>query len=142
MTIFDANVLIYAHHQASPHHRTAKQSLETALSGTQTVGFPWSVISAFLRIITNPRAFERPLPMSQACGIVDSWFHADPAVYLEAGSRHWEIFQNLLLNANIRGNLVMDAHLAALAIEHQADLISRDRDFTRFPGLNFLPLAE
>jgi toxin-antitoxin system PIN domain toxin len=140
--IFDANVLIYAHHQASPHHHTAKQHLEEALSGTQTVGFPWSVISAFLRIITNPRAFEHPLSMRQACIIVNSWLDAEPAVCLEAGSRHWEIFQGLLLDANVRGNLVTDAHIAALAIEHQAVLLSRDRDFTRFPGLHFRPLAE
>lgn len=130
MIVFDVNVLLYAHHQASPHHAVAKRRLEAALSERRTVGFAWNAISAFLRIITNPRAFEHPLSLDRACAIVDSWLEAPNAVTIEPGSRHWTIFRNLLIESEARGNLVSDAHLAALAIEHHAALISNDRDFT------------
>lgn len=135
MFLVDANILIYAYDAESPHHDAARRWLERTLSRPEPVGFAWETILAFLRIVTHPRVFERPLTVDEASAAVTSIL-AEPVVSLALPSeRHWEILAQLLLDAKARGPLVMDAHLAALAIEHGATLATTDRDFARFSGL-------
>jgi toxin-antitoxin system PIN domain toxin len=133
--VVDANLLIHAVDRASPFHRAARRWWDDTLSGTTEVGLPWLVLLAYLRITTNPRAFERPLAPADALADVDSWL-AQPYVHpLVAGPTHWRILRGLVGATGTAGNLTSDAHLAAIAIEHGATLCSRDRDFLRFPGL-------
>ena len=142
MILVDANLLLYAYDASSERHAPARAWLQQALAGPQLVRFAWVTLLAFLRIITNPRAFEVPLTMPEATAIVSSWL-AQPAVaLLEPSERHWAILSELLVEAQAQGSLTTDAHLAALAIEHGAVLFSTDRDFRRFEGLRFIdPLA-
>ena len=139
MIVVDANVLLYAHHQGASRHEQARSWLEESLSGKSSIGFAWSVITAFVRMGTNHRVFERPLTIAQATAIVDSWFSSPAAVMIHPGEQHWTIFQKLLTTGRATGNFVPDAHLAALTIEHGATLLSSDRDFTRFSELDFKP---
>ncbi len=143
MRLIDANLLLYAYHPASEHHDRARAWLEDVLSGDEPVGLAWQTILAFLRLVTNPRAFATPVSMAEAIEVVSAWL-ALPAVSVpDPGERHWALLQRLLSDAQADGPLVMDAHLAALAIEHGATLCTHDRDFARFPGLRVLyPLAE
>ena len=104
--------------------------------------FSWPTVWAFLRIATNPRVFERPLSMAEAAHHVSSWLAQPSAGILEPGERHWEILQRLTSEGQASGPLVMDAALAAIAIEHGATLCTTDRDFARFPGLTWTnPIA-
>jgi hypothetical protein len=139
--VVDANVLIYAHNADSPLHTRARAWLEGSLSGKDSIGFSWSTITAFLRIVTNRRALDHPLTIEQAASIVGSWLASPAAVVLVPGPNHWSVLGGLLQSGQATGNLVPDAHLAALAIEHGATLISSDRDFARFPELAFEQLA-
>ena len=141
MIVVDANVLIYAHNADSPLHARARTWLEAVLSGKDSIGFSWSTITAFLRIATNRRAIDHPLTIEQASSIVGSWFASPAAVVLVPGPNHWNILSALLQSGQATGNLVPDAHLAALAIEYGATLISSDRDFARFPDLVFEQLV-
>jgi toxin-antitoxin system PIN domain toxin len=142
MILVDANLLLYAYDASSKFHARARPWLEELLSGADPVGLAWVTLLAFLRIGTNPRALTRPLPLGEAVQIVSSWLAQPGVVRLEPGDRHWEILSRLLEPAQARGPLVMDAHLAALAIEHGAVLATSDRDFSRFDGLRTVnPLA-
>ena len=135
MTLVDANLLLYAYDRSSRFHDEARSWLDLQLSGPALVGLPWSVLLAFLRISTNPRALRHPLAIEEAMEIVASWLDLPCVVTPEAGSEHWAILSRLLPQSQARGPLVMDAHLAALAIEHGATLATTDRDFARFEGL-------
>jgi hypothetical protein len=140
--LVDANLLLYAYDASSEHHARARAWLEEVLSGSDPVGFAWVTLLAFLRIATNPRALARPLSLGEAAAIVSSWLGQPCVSLLQPGERHWEILSGLLEPAQARGPLVMDAHLAALAMEHGAVLASNDRDFARFDGLRIVnPLA-
>lgn len=142
MTVIDANLLLYAYDASSRFHARARSWLEETLSGVAPVGLPWVVLLAFLRISTNPRALSHPLAIEGATAIVSSWLEQPCVVPLLPGERHWEVLSGLLGPAQARGPLVMDAHLAALAIEHGAVLATTDRDFARFEGLRSVnPLA-
>jgi toxin-antitoxin system PIN domain toxin len=142
MILVDANVLLYAYDAASARHGVAKAWWEECLSGPDPVRLAWTTIVAFLRIGTHHRVFSRPLAMDEACHHVASWLERPMVGVLEPGARHWEILQRLLVSAQAAGNLVTDAHLAALAIEHGAELRSTDVDFARFEGLSWKdPLA-
>lgn len=138
MILIDANLLLYAHHPGSPEHERAREWLEARLSGPGAVFLAWSTIHAFLRIITNPRVFERPLKMDEASAIVSSWLDLPTVSTVEPGERHWPILRDLLTKGRVAGPLVADAALAALAIEHGATIASTDRDFSRFPGLRWV----
>lgn len=118
-------------------HVPARAWLESALSGDESVGLPWVVILAFLRIATNPRAVERPLSIERACETVDELLDCPPVHVLQPGPGHWSEVRRLLLEVGAAGNLVTDAHLAALAIEHGAILTSYDADFARFEHLRW-----
>jgi toxin-antitoxin system PIN domain toxin len=135
MILVDANLLIYAINKDAPHHRRAKRCLEKALSGSESVGFSWGVILAFLRITTRPCILSRPLESRQALDYVDEWLDQPVAEVLSPGPAHWPIIRNLLSTAGTLGNLTSDAHLAAIAIEHGASVYSADYDFQRFQGI-------
>ena len=135
MILLDANLLLYAYNVADEHHDAARTWLEGVLAGPEEVRLAWVTILAFLRIGTNPRAFEQPLSIQEAVGHASDWL-AQPAVtVIEPGERHWSILSELLPSSQAKANLVMDAHLAALAIENGATLCTTDRDFARFQGL-------
>lgn len=143
MLLLDANLLIYAYHAESAEHTPAKAWLEAVMSGTEVVGLPWLSILAFLRITTHPRIFERPLTMEQAQDFVASWLERPQVHTVEAGADFFAILSTLLASAQIRGAMVSDAALAALAIEHGATMCTTDRDFARFPGLKWVnPLLQ
>ena len=137
MIVVDANLLLYAYDPDSPQHEASRQWMEEVLSGPGLVRFPWLTLWAFLRISTNRRVFVRPLSVAEAHGMVMSWLEQPNAGIVEPGDRHLEILGALLREGQAAGPLVMDAVLAALAIEHGATLCSTDRDFARFDGLDW-----
>ena len=135
MNLLDANILLYAYNRTAAQHERARRWLEDALAGSAPVAFCWPTILAFMRIATSPRAVSRPLSIEAARDIVGSWLAVPVATLLLPTERHWDILARLLVTGQASGPLVSDAHLAALAIEHGATLITNDRDFTRFAGL-------
>lgn len=142
MTLTDVNLLLYAYDSSSPHHARARAWLEQRLSGAETVAFAWLTLLAFLRLVTSPRIFAEPLTAGQALDQVEAWLDQPCALVLEPGPRHIAILSDLLDPLGTAANLTTDAHLAALAIEHGAELCSADGDFARFPGLHWTnPLA-
>lgn len=138
MNLIDANLLIYAHHIGAPEHQPSKAWLTSALESGEPVAFGWTTLLAFLRITTSPRPFAVPLTSEEAVNIVSGWLENPSVSILHPTDRHWFILRRLLTEGQAPGRLVMDAHLAALAIEHGATLCSTDRDFTRFKGLRLL----
>jgi toxin-antitoxin system PIN domain toxin len=141
--LVDANVLLYAVDESSPHHAAAKPWLERQLSGSETFAFAWLVLLAFVRLATNPRVFAAPLTIEEALDLVDSWLEQPPATVLHPTDRHSALLRELLAPLGTAGNLVSDGHLAALSIEHGAELCSGDTDFARFPRVRWVnPLAE
>ena len=142
MILIDANLLLYAYDPRSREHEASKAWLEASLSGSPLVRFAWLTLWAFLRISTNSRVFERPLSAAEAEQAVSSWLAQPAAGILEPGERHWDILRRLTQGGQATGPLVMDAALAAIAIEHGATLCTTDRDFARFAGLRWVnPLA-
>jgi toxin-antitoxin system PIN domain toxin len=135
--LVDANLLLYAYHPRAEQHDASRAWLEAALTGSELVRFAWLTLWAFLRISTNARVFERPLSLREAEGAVSLWLAQPMAGVLEPGERHWDILRRLMKEGQTAGPLVMDAALAALAIEHGATLHTTDRDFSRFPGLEW-----
>jgi len=137
MILVDANLLLYAHDASSAHHAAARRWLENTLSGDEPVGLPWAVVLAFLRVGTNPRLRKDAPTLEEATAIVAGWLERPTVTLVNPGERHWEILREIMTKGQARGPLVTDAHLAALAIEHGSSLATADRDFARFPGLNF-----
>ena len=133
--VVDANVLLYAVDTASVHHEPSRSWLDGALAGAEAVGFAWVVLLAFIRLGTNPSIFPRAMTADEASGQVERWLAAPAAVVTEPTTRHPALLRGLLNEAGTAGNLTTDAHLAALALEHGADLVSYDRDFGRFGGV-------
>jgi toxin-antitoxin system PIN domain toxin len=135
--LLDANLLLYAVHREADLHDAARTWLSEQLNGSRRVGIPWTSLGAFLRVSTHPRAFPRPLLPSTAWERVTDWLAA-PVVWVpEPGPEHARILGDLMARYDIRGNLVPDAMLAALAIEHGLTLCSTDTDFARFPELRW-----
>jgi uncharacterized protein len=137
MKAVDANVLLYAVNRRAPHHAVARDWLDAALNGPETVGFAWVVVLAFIRLSTNPGVSPRPISPDRACELVSDWLAQPAAVVVEPTDRHLPILRGLLQSAGTAANLVPDAHLASLAIEHDADVVSFDTDFARFDGLRW-----
>ena len=137
MKVVDANVLLYAVNSASAHHRSSRSWLDRALSGADTVGLAWVPLLAFIRLTTKQGLFPSPLRPEQAMAQVTAWCGAPGAVVVGATPRHADVLAGLLAQLGAGGNLVNDAHLAALAIEHRADIVSYDTDFSRFDGLRW-----
>ena len=137
MKLPDVNLLVYAVDESSRHHAKARPWLEQALSGTEEVGFAWMVLLGFLRISTNPVAFGNALSPARAFEFVSSWLDSPVATVVHPSEQHAGRLGDLLIPLGTAGNLTNDAHLAALAIEHGAELCSSDNDFARFDGLRW-----
>jgi uncharacterized protein len=140
--LLDANLLLYAVHKRAARHDVAAAWLTEQLNGPRRVGLPWQSLAAFLRISTHPRAFARPLPPAVAWERVSDWLAAPAAWIPLPGPDHARLLGELVVRHEIRGNLVPDAQLAALAIEHGLTLYSTDTDFARFSEVRWQnPLA-
>lgn len=137
MRLVDANVLLYAVNSSAPRHESARAWLDGALSGASTVAMAWVPLLAFVRISTRPGILPRPLTTEQATGIVQDWLAQPACRVLDPTPRHPFVLADLLRHVGVGGNLVNDAHLAALAIEHRAEIVSYDTDFARFPGVRW-----
>ncbi len=137
MLLADVNPLIYAHRPESPRAGEHRDWLEGALSGPEPFGVSELVCSAFLRIVTNHRVFTDPTPPDVALQFCAAVMDAPAAVAVRPGPRHWGLFTGLCAQVQARGNVVPDAYLAALAIEHGATWVTTDRGFARFPGLRW-----
>ena len=137
MILLDANLLLYAYDQSSKHNARAKAWLQAVVNGPEPVLLPWVTLLAFLRISTNPRALATPLLMHEAAALAQGLLEQPTITLIGPGERHWEILSRLCDEAQVRGPLVTDAHLAALAIEHGAVLCSADQDFARFQSLRW-----
>jgi hypothetical protein len=135
--LVDAIILVYAHVSSMPEHERARVWLDEQLNGSALVGLPWPSVLAFLRLVTNPRVFEHPAPMASAWQQVLAWLACEPVWVPHPGDRHADVLGTLLVLPAVNANLVPDAHLAALAIEHGLLLCSTDGDFARFPGLRW-----
>ena len=135
MILVDANSLLYAVNLDLPQHARARAWLEEVLSGNESVGLPWLVILAFLRLTTNARVFERPLTVEQSVAYIEEWLSQPVVTTVAPGKGHWRILHNLLTASGTGGNLTTDAHIAALALEHGYTVYSSDNDFARFSGL-------
>ncbi len=137
MILVDVNVLVAAHREEHAAQPQLASWLESVINADRAYGMADLVLSGFLRVVTNPRAFGLPTPLSQALDFVSSVRDQPNCVRVEAGARHWSIFRSLCLDAGATGDLVPDAYLAALAIESGSEWITMDRDFARFPGLHW-----
>ena len=142
MILVDANLLIYAVDRDSPHHARARPWLEQLLSGAEVVGLAWVVILAFIRITTRPGILRAPLSPERALAYVHEWLDQPYVRAVGPGDHHWPILRQILAATGMAGNLVADAHLAAMALEQGAAIYSTDHDFGRFPGIEHVnPLA-
>jgi toxin-antitoxin system PIN domain toxin len=135
--VVDVNVLLYAINARAENHEPARHWLDDALAGRETVGFAWIVMLAFLRLSTRRGVFERPLTAEIAAAVLEEWVQQPTAVVVQPGDRHLGLVTGLLRVSGAAGNLVNDAHLAALAVEHGAEIVSFDRDFGRFEGVRW-----
>lgn len=136
MKLVDTNVLVYAVDSSAVHHRVAKHWLDGALSGSAPVGLAWLALIGFVRLVTHPSVTAHPLDTGSAMDVVDAWLGARSAHVLQPGPRHAGLLRELLADGS-GGNLTNDAHLAALAIEHRASVVSFDSDFGRFHGVRW-----
>jgi len=137
VNLVDANVLLYAVNEDAPLHRTAISWLDPALAGRETVGFAWAVLLAFVRLSTHPGLFPSPLTPEQAFDVVESWLARPASVVVDPTARHLGVLRGLLTQLGTAANLVSDAHLAALAVDHGAEIVSFDADFDRFQGVRW-----
>ena len=137
MRIVDLNVLLYAVNSDAAQHDLVRSWWEKALNDEDTVGLAWVVLLGFLRLATNSRVFPRPLAPDVAAGKLDAWLSLDNVRVVREKDDHWETLRSLLREAGTAGNLTTDAHLAALALSHDAVLVSCDADFVRFKGLRW-----
>jgi uncharacterized protein len=135
--LVDTNVLLYAYNTRSAMHEASRAWLDEALSAGDRVGFAWLALVGFVRLATNPRVSAEPASVQEATDQVTDWITQPSATVLQPTSRHSEIFANLLGGVGVGGNLVNDAHVAALAVEHKAEVVTFDTDFARFPGVRW-----
>ena len=138
MILPDINLLLHAYNSESPVHPAARAWWEGLLNGTRPVGLAWAAVLGFIRITTHRQILTNPLPVTAACAHARAWLAQPYVSLIDPGARHSEILFGLLESLGTAGNLTTDAHLAALAIEHQAELHSTDADFARFPGLRWV----
>lgn len=138
MKLPDVNLLLYATDETAVLHQPARAWVEETLSGSETVAFAWVVLLAFVRLATRAAIFEAPLTSDEALDLVTSWLDQPSTTVIHPTDRHASVLRGLLNQVGTAGNLTTDAHLAALAIEHGAQLCSCDADFSRFPGLRWI----
>ena len=137
MILPDVNVLVYAFREAAPRHPEYRDWLQGIAGSREAFGLSELVLSGAVRVLTHPRVFAPPTPVASALGFVEALRQQPNAIQVLPGPRHWALFTDLCVRANARGNLVADAYLAALAIEHGCEWITSDRDYARFPGLRW-----
>jgi len=137
MILTDVNVLVYAHREDAPGHVAYREWLENLINSDQAYGFSDLVLSGFLRVVTHPRVFSPPSDLTSAFAFTQILRSQPNAIPVSPGSRHWDIFKSLCEAAGVKGNLIPDAYLAALAIESGSEWITTDRDYSRFPGLKW-----
>jgi uncharacterized protein len=137
MRIVDLNVLLYAVNSDAAQHKRARTWWEQAVNDEETIGLAWVVLLGFLRLSTNPRVFPRPVTPDVAVATLDAWLARDNIQVVREKDDHWSTLRPLLGSTGTAGNLTTDAHLAALAISHDAVLVSSDTDFARFKGLRW-----
>ncbi len=137
MVLPDVNVLVYAHRADSTQHSGCRDWMESVINGDEAYGLAELVLSGFIRIVTHPKVFNKPSPLVDALAFTAQLRGRPNCVLLAPGARHWEIFARLCAEAGVKGNLVPDAYLAALAIETGCEWITTDRDFGRFKGLRW-----
>lgn len=142
MRLLDLNILLYAMDESSPRHQAARNWLDETLSGSSTVAFAWHVLVGFVRLSTRSAVFAEPLTVDEAVDVMDGWLQQPCVTLLHPTERHAQVLRTLLTPLGTAGNLTSDAHLAALAVEHGAQVCSTDTDFQRFPGVRSIdPLA-
>jgi uncharacterized protein len=139
--LVDANLLVYAHSLESPHYEPARDWFEEIMSAPDRVGFPWSTLLAFMRLMGNAKMMREPVPPRDTWASVEGWLARPQAWIPVPTERHQRILADLL-QGETRPDVANDAHLAALAIEHGLMVCSTDRDFSRFPGIRWVnPLS-
>ncbi len=138
MLIPDINIMVHAYNLNSPRHARARWWWVDTLNQPRPIGMPWATVLGFIRIMTHRNVLENPMHVEDAIRRVRAWLQHPAVQVLSPGDHHFEILFSLLLHLGTAGNLTTDAHLAALAIEYQAELVSTDTDFARFPGLRWL----
>lgn len=138
MKLVDLNVLIYATDETAAHHAVAKDWLDRSMSSSETIGIPTAVAVGYVRLTTSPRIMAAPLDTTTSIGVVAGWYQRVNVTAPQPTSRHYEVLDRLLAPIGTGGNLVSDANLAALAVEHGAVLCSFDRDFGRFSGIRWV----
>jgi uncharacterized protein len=137
LIIPDINLLVYAHNAAAPLHSSARQWWEELVMSEQPIGMPWAVSLGFIRLVTHPAVLTEPLEATDATGRVAAWFEQPSVQPLDPGPRHFSILLDLFRVTRVAASLTTDAHIAAIAIEHQCEVHSNDSDFDRFPGLRW-----
>lgn len=137
MQLPDVNVLVYAFRVDTPRHDLCRRWLERVVAGDDAFAYAELVLAGFLRVVTHRRVFRTPTPLEEALVFAEAVRAQPHAVRVAPGPRHWSIFTSLCVRAQVRGNLVPDAYLAALAIESGSEWVTTDRDFARFPGLRY-----
>lgn len=137
MILTDVNVLVYAYREDAADHRRFRNWLEMLIADPDAFAVAEMVLSGFVRVVTHPRIFDPPAPLDSALGFCSFLRDQPNAIVVAPGERHWEIFTDLCTRGKVRGDLVADAFLAALAIESGCQWVSTDRDYSRFPGLRW-----
>jgi toxin-antitoxin system PIN domain toxin len=133
----DVNLFVYAYNEAAVHHEAARTWLEDVMTREQPIALAWAVVMGFIRLVTHPAVVTTPLSPGDALDRVDEWVGREHVQLIEPGPRHLHVVRQLLEGIGVAGGLTTDAHLAALAIEYQCELVSNDADFARFPGLRW-----
>ncbi len=139
MRLPDTNVLLFAANRHSPQHAVARDCLEQSVP--QGMAVAWVTLVGFVRLVTRAAIVPEPLTVDQALGQVQAWLDHPAVQLVQPGVRHMDILSRLLLAAGTAGNLTADAHVAAIAIEHGAEVITFDRDFAKFTGLRYQLLS-
>ncbi len=137
MIVPDLNLLVYAYSDSAPYHDAARRWWEDLVNGGERVGIPWVVATGFVRLMTHPAVLTRPALPGEVVDAVRAWFQFAHVTPLNPGAEHLRLLRRCLTAAGVGANLVTDAHVAALAIEYQAEVHSSDSDFSRFPGLRW-----
>lgn len=137
MILPDVNLLVYAYNSGATQHDASREWWESCLSGSRDIALPWLVALGYVRIMSSRQVLVRPLEVGAALGHVRAWLERPQLSLLQPGPRHLDLLDQLMRDSSASGRLTTDAHLAALAIEHQAELHSTDADFSRFPGLRW-----
>ena len=137
MIVPDLNLLVYAYNDGAPHHDSARRWWEDLVNGTERVGVPWVVATGFVRLMTHPKVLTSPATPTQVVDYVRGWFRFPHVAPVNPGAEHLDLFRRNLAAAGVGANLVTDSHIAAVAMEYQAEVHSNDTDFSRFPGLRW-----